>query len=193
MRATQLQPRLIMQRFVILTQLETLSRPDEPCCTPALGRYSLGDQIWSPTPWRLRNHDCGTYRGFQRNYFYIGRADAEDCWKPACPDEEPDRCWTVIQRYRLPGDCYRSQPHPPKFLPVTPAPPADIDTGMSPWALGESRRFWGFGVFLPYVSYATCVICSVVDAGVPRREGDDEAVRAIDAYRLTIVTPVLER
>ncbi|QPI35376.1 membrane glycoprotein UL141 [Human betaherpesvirus 5] len=176
---------LIMQRFVILTQLETLSRPDEPCCTPALGRYSLGDQIWSPTPWRLRNHDCGMYRGFQRNYFYIGRADAEDCWKPACPDEEPDRCWTVIQRYRLPGDCYRSQPHPPKFLPVTPAPPADIDTGMSPWATRGIAAFLGFWsiftvCFLCYLCYLQCCGRWCPTPGRGRRGG--EGYRRLPTY-----------
>ncbi|AAM00765.1 membrane glycoprotein UL141 [Panine betaherpesvirus 2] len=176
---------LVLQRFVVLTHLETLSWADEPCCTPPLGRHSQDRQIWSPTPWRLKHVDCGwsSQMGFRRNRFYIepasigdgteinidaGEGEDEECWGPLCqPEEQPDRCWPVVRQYRLPGGCYRSGDKQAKFVPALPptepplATPPEIPTGLSPWAtrgVASFLGFWGFFSvgFVCYLIYLHC-------------------------------------
>ncbi|AEV80487.1 membrane glycoprotein UL141 [Cercopithecine betaherpesvirus 5] len=95
-------------RFTVITQIETLHRPGEIECVPKLGLRPDGDKIWTTEYNEWQRHNCGTFYGFDRLYYYLAATNKSNT-KPPCPPNEPDRCWPVVQRYTLDGDCYRIQ------------------------------------------------------------------------------------
>nr|AXG21886.1 protein UL141 [synthetic construct]AXG22155.1 protein UL141 [synthetic construct] len=119
----------LTSRFTIVTQIETLHRPGDPDCAPKLGFHADGKKIWSSEYNEWQRHQCGTFYGFDRLYYYLAASNQSNT-KPPCPPSEPDRCWPVLQQYVLDGNCFRSQNfrrEPPLPTEKTPVPIFVID------------------------------------------------------------------